>query len=123
MPDSVVELSVLFTDDTEIFQLNAEYRHKESPTDVLSFSQLEGASLGGELSSLGDLVISLDTAERQAVEYGVTLHAEILRLLIHGILHLFGYDHENVPPEEVRAMQELEDKLFAVHSPELPSVG
>lgn len=108
----MTELSLTFTDDLEIAILNEQYRHKEGPTDVLSFSQLEGEDFGAAPMTLGDVIISVDTAERQAEEYGVTLEAELDRLLVHGILHLFGYDHENVPEEEAQEMRRLEEEIL-----------
>jgi probable rRNA maturation factor len=98
--------------DREIHKLNSSYRNKDKPTDVLSFSQLEG-ELGMPPESLGDVVISLDTSKKQAKEYGVTIPEEILRLLVHGVLHLCGFDHENVPQAKVREMQRYEDMLFS----------
>lgn len=93
------ELSLLFTDDSEIKELNRQYRGRDNPTDVLSFSQAgKGETIAAD-GLLGDVVISVDTAQRQADEYGVTLTEEIDRLLIHGILHLAGYDHETSPTD------------------------
>ena len=105
------ELSILITDDREIHALNAEYRGKDKPTDVLSFALREnGGVCGTEI--LGDLVISLPTARRQAREYGVTAQEELLRLLIHGTLHLLGYDHEKVAPQVAARMRRTEEKLY-----------
>jgi probable rRNA maturation factor len=104
------EVSLVFTGDQQIQALNAAYRAKNRPTDVLSFSQLEGEGAPGEC--LGDIVISLDTAARQAAERGLRRDPEILRLLIHGLLHLLGYDHVRVPRSEVRRMQAREDELY-----------
>ncbi|MCB0354871.1 MAG: rRNA maturation RNase YbeY [Bdellovibrionales bacterium] len=106
----VTEVSIVFTTDSDIQALNKNYRAKDKPTDVLSFSLLEGAPVPTQ--SLGDVVISLDTAERQAKVLGVPLDDELLRLLIHGLLHLIGYDHENVPKEEANRMKAREDELF-----------
>ena len=105
------ELSVLITDDSGIRTLNRDYRGKDSATDVLSFP-LQNDNAVPAQPMLGDVVISVDTAERQAVQYGVNLEQELARLLIHGILHLVGYDHENVPDEEVLRMQRREDQLM-----------
>lgn len=88
------ELSVLLTDDPTIHVLNREHRGKDRPTDVLSFpldEHEEDASAGGRL--LGDVVISLDTAARQAAGRKRELLAEVRFLLAHGILHLIGHDH------------------------------
>jgi probable rRNA maturation factor len=105
-----LELSVLVTDDAEISSLNRDYRGKDGPTDVLSFSQMEGDDLGGG-EVLGDVVISLDTAVRQAKEYGCPLSAEMERLLVHGVLHLLGYDHET-GEGDAEAMRLMEKKYL-----------
>ena len=114
LPISICELSVLFTDDSEIQQLNFEYRKKNKATDVLSFSAIEGLDVAEFETNLGDLVISLETASRQAAELSVSLAEEVFRLLAHGILHLFGYDHENVPKSEILRMQTEEDHLASL---------
>lgn len=111
LPPTVCSVSVVFTNDRDIHQLNRDYRGKDKPTDVLSFSQIEGECAGEYTESLGDLVISTDTALRQAQERGHTLAAEILRLLVHGLLHLYGYDHEGVPPREAQRMHRKERAL------------
>jgi probable rRNA maturation factor len=117
IPESVAELSVSFIDDVEMQELNSQYRGKDKPTDVLSFSQLEGEEdFFGAPLVLGDLVISIDTCKAQAVEYGVTEEQELLRLMIHGVLHLMGYDHEDVPESEVIRMQTKEDDLMGLFS-------
>jgi probable rRNA maturation factor len=106
---SDAELSIAFVDDAKIAQLNEAYRAKAGATDVLSFSQLEGehAELAGNL--LGDVVISLETAARQARAAHRGLDSEVARLLVHGLLHLVGYDHEH--DEEARVMQRLERQV------------
>lgn len=104
------ELSVLLTDDPGINALNRDYRGKDRPTDVLSFAQNEGHEVPGEVVVLGDVVISLDTAARQAEELGHDLHHEVRRLLVHGICHLLGYDHE--VDEEAEEMEALERELM-----------
>jgi probable rRNA maturation factor len=110
-----VELSVLISDDREIRMLNKQYRGKDYATDVLSFAQLEGEALAVcEAVSLGDIVISYDTAQRQADSQGVSLQQEISRLLIHGLLHLVGYDHEGVPEDVAQQMFNREDELLDV---------
>jgi len=111
------ELSILFTDDVEIAELNRSYRKKPKPTDVLSFAALESAH--GAEDVLGDVVISVDTAARQAKERGLKLEEEILRLLIHGVLHLLGYDHEKVPKREAVRMRRKEDELYELLHPQL----
>ncbi len=103
------ELSVLITGDEEIRELNKTYRGKDRPTDVLSFPM--GDRIDGKLI-LGDVVISLDTAQRQAQDLGHSLEDEVERLLAHGIIHLLGYDHE-LGGEEERKFRELEEKVRA----------
>ncbi|MCU0676664.1 MAG: rRNA maturation RNase YbeY [Myxococcota bacterium] len=95
------ELSILLCDDPTIHALNRDFRHKDKPTDVLAFAMREGE--GGDLAGgiLGDVVVSLDTARRQAAERGHAIASEITFLLAHGLLHLVGYDHRNDAEERV----------------------
>jgi probable rRNA maturation factor len=103
------ELSVRFVRDAEIRRLNRDYRGKDRPTDVLAFSLREGRF--GEVSrALGDVVISLETAARQGEANALSLAEEVDRLLVHGILHLAGYDHE-VSPREERRMKRKERQM------------
>jgi probable rRNA maturation factor len=107
------ELSVVLTDDATIQQLNKAYRATDGPTDVLSFSQAEGEAFAvpdGETPHLGDVIISVDTARSQAGEFGLPLQDEIAHLLVHGILHLLGYDHEDADDESV--MRAHEDAIL-----------
>ncbi|MBI5816744.1 MAG: rRNA maturation RNase YbeY [Nitrospinae bacterium] len=106
------ELSVLVTGDKEMWGLNLRYRGKDKPTDVLSFSQTEGEFGDIEPGVLGDVVISVDTAQRQADEKGHSLQREMDILLIHGILHLAGYDHEKGRSEAAK-MKAKEKQLLA----------
>ena len=89
-PQVVGDVSVVVTTDHAMRTLNRRYRNKDAPTDVLAFPLGEGLAAR---EPFGDVVISLDTAKRQAREYGATLSQELTRLLIHGTLHLCGYDH------------------------------
>jgi probable rRNA maturation factor len=110
-PDSALSISLV--GDREIQTLNREHRGKDKPTDVLSFPLYEPGevpALDGE-RLLGDVVISVDTARRQAADYDALLQNEIYRLLIHGILHVLGHDHEE--PAERRAMEAEERRLAA----------
>lgn len=95
--DRSVEVSIALVDDTTIHQLNRQYRRKDKPTDVLSFAQADGMPMPGMPRLLGDVVISMDTALRQAEAGGRTLDDETCQLAIHGVLHLLGYD--DVSPE------------------------
>jgi probable rRNA maturation factor len=103
------ELSILLVSDAEIRRLNRAWRGKDRATDVLSFAQREGAG-GAPDGLLGDVVISVDTAKRQAAARGATLPREGERLLIHGLLHLLGYDHER-SAAEARRMRARERTL------------
>jgi rRNA maturation RNase YbeY len=95
----------------EIRKLNARFRKKDYPTDVLSFPAGNGKPTGVRL--LGDVVISVDKAKQQARERRRTLDEEIVMLLIHGIVHLLGYDHER-SAKDARAMIRLERKIYRV---------
>lgn len=114
MKERHVSVSLILTDDQSIHDLNRDYRKKDRPTDVISFAYRENPFPGieEECEELGDIYISIDTALRQAAEYGVSLHDEIKRLVIHGILHLLGFDHE-LSPEEEQRMEQKEEELFA----------
>lgn len=96
------DLSLLFCDDAFIRGLNRQYRDKDEPTDVLSFEQgQEYRDPDGTLRFLaGDIVISLDSLRRNALEFATTPDMELRRLIVHGILHLSGMDHENNDPAE-----------------------
>lgn len=104
------ELSVALVDDGRMRELNAGYRGKDRPTDVLSFSMLEGEGAEHRGSLLGDVVIGLETAARQARQRRRGLDEEVARLLIHGTLHLLGHDHER--DDEARVMQAEERRLW-----------
>jgi rRNA maturation RNase YbeY len=103
------ELSLLLVSDAVMRDLNRRFRGRDRPTDVLAFSQIEGPGVA-PLPLLGDVVISVDTARRQAAERRVPLAREGERLLIHGLLHLLGYDHER-SAVEARRMRRREQAL------------
>jgi len=103
------ELSLVLVSDAEMRKLNRDWRGRDRPTDVLAFAQREGPG-GAPDGLLGDVVISVDTARRQAEERGHALGVEGERLLVHGLLHLLGYDHER-SPAEARRMQRRERTL------------
>lgn len=126
-PDA--ELSIVITDDAAIRALNRDWRSKDQPTDVLSFSQIEvpeseapprgqtrrGRAVDpralGPRPVLGDVVISAETAARQAPRYGHDFEVEIERLVVHGVLHLLGHDHVHGGPQ-ARRMREEEERLL-----------
>lgn len=99
------EICISFVDDETIRELNNSYRNINRATDVLSFFQD-----GPDFSILGDIVISVDTAKRHAVRYENTYEFEINKLLVHGILHLLGYDHKK--KRETIVMREKEKQLL-----------
>lgn len=113
--DGPVEVSLTLTTDARIHELNRDYRGKDSPTDVLSFSMLEGDTVAptppGEPRLLGDVILSLDTAQRQAAENGVSLEREVAWLISHGVLHLLGFDHPNA--KQRAEMKRREDQVLA----------
>ena len=88
------ELSVVLVSDRQMRTLNMRYRRKDRPTDVLAFPMREGRFTRFRGALLGDVVISMQTAQQQAAELGHGLFDEVVRLLVHGVLHLLGYDHE-----------------------------
>jgi rRNA maturation RNase YbeY len=95
------EVSVAFVGDREMITLNHRYRGKRKTTDVLSFGEDGGWPGKGAKGLLGDVVISVAQAERQAKAAGRPLHSELAMLLVHGTLHLLGYDHETLKDEHV----------------------
>jgi len=99
-------VSVLVTDDAEIRELNRRYLNADRPTDVMAFSMLEGEEIASPEKVIGDVVISVETAERQAEEYDTTFLDEIALLTVHGVLHLLGYDDQT--DEERSLMRDKE---------------
>ena len=113
LPSADCEISFLWNNNSEIKHLNKNFRRKSKATDVLSFSQIEGKIKSlPDSALLGDIVISVEKAKTQAKQFKVSLQAELLRISIHGILHLFGYDHERVSKQKALRMQKMEEKLF-----------
>ncbi|MBU4055958.1 MAG: rRNA maturation RNase YbeY [Proteobacteria bacterium] len=100
------ELSIVLTDDPQIQELNREYLHRDRATNVMAFPMLEGEFQDITPSLLGDVVISVETANKEAQMADMSFMERFDQLLIHGILHLFGYDHEH---DEQKAA-EMEDK-------------
>jgi probable rRNA maturation factor len=106
------EVNVIFVDDEQIQSINREYLDRDRPTNVISFAMTEG--VGGALHPeiLGDIVISAETAARDAATGDLTLMEEMEFLMIHGLLHLIGYNHEKCSQKEVERMQKKERELF-----------
>jgi rRNA maturation RNase YbeY len=114
-PKNVSEIHLLLVNDARMREINFEFRKKDKPTDVLSFPQFTPQEMRGERpvgeeagSYVGDLVISTETTIKQAKRFKVSLKAEVTRLLVHGVLHLCGYDHEKVPAREAQRMRRRE---------------
>lgn len=107
---NAVEVSVTFTDNEGIRQMNSRFRHIDSATDVLSFPLLDFEGEAGEPpvdeweTMLGDIVISLEKAKEQAATYGHSFEREVAFLCVHAMLHLLGYDH--IEPEDEQLMRE-----------------
>lgn len=106
------EISIVFVNDSMITELNRLYLGRNHPTNVLSFAISEGAF--GDLNPflLGDVIVSVERALADALSAGLPFEDELDFLMIHGILHLIGYDHENVSAKEKRRMHEKEKDLF-----------
>jgi probable rRNA maturation factor len=107
------ELSVVLVDDEQMSSLNWQYRRRQGPTNVLAFAMREGEF--GEISPelLGDVIISLPTAQRQAEEAGISLDTMLSRLLVHGILHLLGFDHDK-GEDAAQKMERRSAELLAI---------
>ena len=119
------ELSILFTDDSRMAQLNLRYLGRKGPTNVLAFPMADLNVPDKQIPAvesvmLGDVVISIDTALSEADEFGETIEHTIDRLLIHGVLHLMGYDHEEA---EALLMEKQEKKLMGlIEAPDVRKV-
>lgn len=112
-----LEASLLFTSDAEVHALNRGWREKDKPTNVLSFPMLERDELialppDGPPALLGDIAMAYETCAREAAEKGVSLEAHATHLVIHGLLHLAGLDHE-ISPQDAQEMEALEVKALA----------
>ena len=110
---TALHVSVLLVGNSKSQELNRAYRKKNRPTDVLSFSRLEAVPFPGGNLEVGDLVICLPVARKQAKLYGLTFKEELQRLTVHGTLHLFSYDHEKSLAEE-KKMFRLQEKILSI---------
>lgn len=113
-----LSVSLLFTSDARIHELNREWRQRDKPTNVLSFPMLERTDLvhldpGGPPEMLGDIVLAYETCAREAEEKGVPLEHHASHLIVHGLLHLAGYDHE-ISDTDAEEMEALEVKVLAL---------
>jgi probable rRNA maturation factor len=103
----------VIVDDAEIAAINGQYLGRRGPTNVISFAMREGDFGGIHPELLGDVIISAETARREAEAAGMTADARITELLVHGVLHLFGYDHET-PTADAAAMEAKSAELLAM---------
>jgi probable rRNA maturation factor len=106
------EISLSFVDDENIKQLNKQYLERDKATNVISFSLQEGEYSNINPQILGDIIISAETAQRDALQGNLTVIQELEFLIIHGILHLLGYNHENTTKKEANKMRQKEKELF-----------
>lgn len=106
------EVSLLLVDDDQIREINKNYLQRDRPTNVISFAMTEGAFGDVHPEILGDIILSVETAARDAMACDIDFMDEVEFLLIHGLLHLLGYNHENVESREVKKMKKLERELF-----------
>jgi probable rRNA maturation factor len=118
LANSRLSASLLFTSDAEVHVLNREWRGKDKPTNVLSFPMLEREDLlalapDGPPELLGDIALAYETCAREAAEKGIPLEHHAAHLIVHGLLHLAGHDHET-SPEDAAAMETLEIKALAL---------
>ncbi len=113
-PSGPVELSVVLTDDRAVRRLNRDWRGQDKPTNVLSFPMRDGASAprlpSGVPAPLGDVVVACGVAAAEAAAQGKTLRAHLAHLVVHGVLHLLGHDHE--ADAEAERMEALEAKIL-----------
>ena len=116
--DATIEIAVRLTDDAEVHQLNAQYRQKDKPTNVLSFPMIEPDLIesltqnsdDGEVI-LGDIILAQGVCEREAAEKGISVEQHATHLIVHGVLHLLGYDHQG--DSEAEAMESMERAALA----------
>jgi probable rRNA maturation factor len=111
-PDA--QLSILIVDDVMIQEINRDYLNKDRSTNVISFAMQEGEGGGVQPDLLGDVVISAETAARDAAEAQTSFESELYFLLLHGILHLLGYDHERGSQAEAKRMEAREREIFSL---------
>lgn len=119
-PELVCDMSVAITTDEEIHQLNLQYRKIDRPTDVLSFESDEQDPESG-IRYLGDIAISYPRAQQQAENAGHSTLNELSLLLVHGILHLLGYNHDS--PERKSMMWQLQDQILALNGVHLNKIS
>ena len=110
-PGDATEISLVFTDDAAIRTVNREWRNQDKPTNVLSFPAFPLLPGGQPGPMLGDIVLAEETLRREALDLGIAFDDHLTHLLVHGFLHLFGYDH--MTDEEAAVMEGLETRILA----------
>ncbi len=118
MPKAETELSIVLMDDETIRGLNDKWRGQAKPTNVLSFPaiELDRGAIPGPL--LGDIVLSIDTTAREAIDNGISFSDHISHLVIHGLLHLLGYDHENdADAEQMESIEKVVLEQMGIKDP------
>ena len=110
------ELSILLVDDAQIAVLNKEYLNREGPTNVIAFPMQEGPFPEITPHLLGDVVISVETAEKEGAIAGSSTEKRMMELLVHGILHLFGYDHETPDSNDALQMERKSREILKLIS-------
>lgn len=115
-----VEISIVLTDDNTIRALNRDYRGKDKPTNVLSFASLDGESalFPHAVAPLGDVILAYETIEAEAADGKKSVRDHVRHLVVHGVLHLLGYDHET--ETEAHIMESLETKILEIMGVENP---
>ncbi|WP_020675499.1 rRNA maturation RNase YbeY [Geopsychrobacter electrodiphilus] len=108
------ELSLLIVNNDEIQQINRDYLQRDRPTNVISFAMQEGEGAGVQPQLLGDVVISAERAAADAVDAEIPFEHELVFLLLHGILHLLGFDHERGTEEQAIEMEAKEREIFSL---------
>ncbi|MCF8479255.1 MAG: rRNA maturation RNase YbeY [Rhodospirillum sp.] len=119
-----LEISLVLSDDARVRMLNRDYRNKDKATNVLSFASLDAEEplpAPGETLPLGDVILALETVRWEAEERDIPLEDHLFHLVVHGVLHLLGYDHED--EDEAREMESLETAILAAHGLEDPYDG
>jgi probable rRNA maturation factor len=114
------ELSITLVDNASIQEINRDYLDRDWPTNVISFSMLEGEGGGIQPQLLGDVVLSTERAASDALEADIPFEHELWFLLLHGVLHLIGYDHERGSEEDAQQMEAKEREIFALLVREFP---
>lgn len=115
--DATIEISIRLTDDAEVHALNRDYRQKDKPTNVLSFPMIAPDLLDAIANTddgevlLGDIVLAHQTCATEAADKGITLQDHVTHLIVHGTLHLLGYDHQG--QAEAEAMEQIERDVLA----------